>query len=129
MQYVRMCSVLEKFVAESKQRYGRAMTTEDLSTADVALLTHEEEWKIVLQLTAFPDAIAKASAEFEPSIVARHLIELASLTSTWWTATRDTRIVGDDAALTLARVRLVNAIRKVLGRGLTLLGMSLVERM
>jgi arginyl-tRNA synthetase len=129
MQYVRMCSVLEKFVAESKQRYGRAMTTEDLSTADVALLTHEEEWKIVLQLAAFPDAIAKASAEFEPSIVARHLIELASLTSTWWTATRDTRIVGDDAALTLARVRLVNAIRKVLGRGLTLLGMSLVERM
>jgi arginyl-tRNA synthetase len=83
----------------------------------------------VLQLAAFPDAIAKASAEFEPSIVARYLIELAGLTSTWWTATRDTRIVGDDANLTLARVRLVNAIRKVLGRGLTLLGMSLVERM
>ena len=121
MQYVRMCSVLDKFI----ERYGQ----QDLTAADVALLALPEEWNIVLQLAAFPDAIAKASAEFEPSIVARHLIELAGLTSTWWTATKDTRIVGDDANLTLARVRLVNAIRKVLGRGLTLLGMSLVERM
>ena len=129
MQYVRMGSVTEKFEKESEERYGQKLTVGDLTSGDTALLTHEEEWKIVQQLAAFPDAVAKASADFEPSIVARYLIELASLTSTWWTVTKDTRIVGDDKALSLARVRLVNAIRKVLGRGLTLLGMKLVERM
>ena len=36
---------------------------------------------------------------------------------------------GEDAELSKARVRLVNAVRKVLGRGLLLLGMTLVERM
>ena len=121
MQYVRMGSVTEKF----RETYGEPV----LNKGCADLLELDEEWKIIQQLAAFPDAVAKASAEFEPSIVARHLIELASLTSSWWTATKDTRIVGDDENLSLARVRLVNSIRKVLGRGLTLLGMSLVERM
>jgi arginyl-tRNA synthetase len=121
MQYVRMGSVTEKF----RQVHGEPI----FEDGDPDRLGLEEEWKIVQQLAAFPDAVAKASAEFEPSIVARHLIELAGLTSSWWTATKDTRIVGDERDLSLARLRLVNAIRKVLGRGLTLLGMSLVERM
>lgn len=120
-QYVRMGSVTDKFC----ERYGEPVVEKGCA----GLLELDEEWKIVQQLAAFPDAVAKASSEFEPSIVARHLIELASLTSSWWTATKDTRIVGDDENLSLARVRLVNSIRKVLGRGLTLLGMSLVERM
>ncbi|MCB9895916.1 MAG: arginine--tRNA ligase [Planctomycetes bacterium] len=121
MQYVRMGSVTGKF----REVHGEPI----FEDGDPDRLGLDEEWKIIQQLAAFPDAVAKASAEFEPSIVARYLIELASLTSTWWTVTKDTRIVGDDKDLSLARVRLVNAIRKVLGRGLTLLGMSLVERM
>jgi len=121
MQYVRMGSVTEKF----RTVYGEPVF-EDGNADRLGL---EEEWRIVQQLAGFPDAVAKASSEFEPSIVARHLVELASLTSSWWTATKDTRIVGDDRELSLARLRLVNAIRKVLGRGLQLLGMELVERM
>jgi arginyl-tRNA synthetase len=120
-QYVRMGSVTAKY----REVHGEP----DFGKGDAALLSLPEEWKLVQQLGAFPDTVAKASDEYEPSVVSRYLIELASLTSTWWTATRDTRIVGDDAALSLARVRLVNAIRTVLGRGLQLLGMSLVERM
>lgn len=121
MQYVRMGSVIEKF----RGVHGEPLFDE----GDTTLLALDEEWALLQQLAAFPDAIAKASQEFEPSIVARYLIELASLTSTWWTITKDTRIVGDDPKLSLARLRLVNAVRKVLGRGLSLLGMSLVERM
>ncbi|MBZ0135671.1 MAG: arginine--tRNA ligase [Planctomycetes bacterium] len=120
-QFVRMGSVTEKY----REKYGEPV----FEQGDADRLGLDEEWKIIQQLAAFPDAVAKASADFEPSIVARHLVELAGLTSSWWTATKDTRIVGDDEGLSLSRVRLVNAIRKVLGRGLSLLGMSLVERM
>src|SRR5690606_28492431 len=75
MQYVRMGSVIEKF----RGVHGEPLFDE----GDTTLLALDEEWAIVQQLAAFPDAAAKASAEFEPSIVARYLIELASLTSTW----------------------------------------------
>lgn len=121
MQYVRMLSVTEKF----RETHGEPVF-EDGNPDRLGL---DEEWRIVQSLAAFPDVVAKASADFEPSILARHLVELAALTSSWWTATKDTRIVGEDKDLSLSRVRLVNAIRKVLGRGLTLLGMELVERM
>ncbi|MBE7492731.1 MAG: arginine--tRNA ligase [Planctomycetes bacterium] len=120
-QFVRMGSVLEKY----REKYGEP----DFALGDPALLSLPEEWAILQQLADFPAAVERASREFEPSIVARALIDLAGATSTWWTITKDTRIVGDNPNLSLARVRLVDAVRKVLGRGLTLLGMNLVERM
>lgn len=128
-QFVRMGSVQAKFEeACAGGAYGAGWKPA-LRDGDAALLTLPEEWAILQQLADFPASVARASREYEPSIVARALIDLAGATSTWWSATKDTRIVGTDANLSLARVRLVNAIRKVLGRGLTLLGMSLVERM
>ncbi|MCC7509199.1 MAG: arginine--tRNA ligase [Planctomycetes bacterium] len=120
-QYVRMGSVTEKY----REAYGEP----DFAAGDAARLNLDEEWRILKLLADFPDAVAKASDEYEPSVVAQHLIKLASATSTWWVATRDSRIVGDDRDLSLARVRLVNAIRTTLGKGLTLLGMSPVDRM
>jgi len=120
-QYVRMGSVTEKFI----ERYGEPA----YEAGDAARLALDEEWKIVSLLAEFPDVVAKASAECEPSHVSRFLVELAGAASSWWTATKDTRIVGDDEALSLARVRLVNAVRRTLGRALILLGMTPVERM
>ncbi|MEE9310809.1 MAG: arginine--tRNA ligase [Planctomycetota bacterium] len=121
MQYVRMCAVTRKF----EGLYAGI----DASTGDVSLLTLDEEWKIIAALADFPAVLKKASRELEPSVVAKWLVELASLTSSWWAATKDTRIVSEDAALSTARVRLVTAIRKALGQGLTLLGIPLVTKM
>ncbi|MCF6227529.1 MAG: arginine--tRNA ligase, partial [Planctomycetes bacterium] len=121
MQYVRMCAVTRKFEG--------IHAGIDVSTGDISLLTLDEEWKIIAALADFPAVLTKASKELEPSVVAKWLIELASLTSSWWVATKDTRIVSEDAALSTARVRLVTAVRKALGQGLTLLGIPLVERM
>ncbi|MBP9890409.1 MAG: arginine--tRNA ligase [Planctomycetes bacterium] len=126
MQYVRMGSVTEKFTEVAQQKGWGAHSWEK---GDIAKLTRDDEFELVLLLAAFPEALRRASAEFEPSIVSRALIEIAGQTSSWWTNTKDTRIVGEDAELSKARVRLVNAVRKVLGRGLLLLGMTLVERM
>jgi arginyl-tRNA synthetase len=135
-QYVRMGSVMQKFAERWGQEPGARATgrsLEDVASAvvqgDSALLKLDEEWRIVRLLSEFPDIVAKASAEYEPSHVAKHLIDIAAATSSWWTATRDTRIVSEDHELSLARVRLVNAIRTTLGKGLQLLGMTPVERM
>jgi arginyl-tRNA synthetase len=126
MQYVRMGSVTEKFVEAAQAKGWGAHSWEK---GDISRLTRDDEFELVLLLAAFPEALRRASAEYEPSVVSRALIEIAGQTSSWWTNTKDTRIVGEDAELSKARVRLVNAVRKVLGRGLLLLGMTLVERM
>lgn len=121
MQYVRMCAVTRKFEGLHPDI--------DVSTGDISLLTLDEEWKIIAALAELPAVLARASKELEPSVVAKWLIELAGLTSSWWVATKDTRIVSEDAALSTARIRLVSAVRKALGQGLTLLGIPLVTRM
>ncbi|MHC4841576.1 MAG: arginine--tRNA ligase [Planctomycetota bacterium] len=121
MQYVRMCAVTRKFET--------AHAGIGASTGCVSLLELDEEWKIVAALAEFPAVLEKASRELEPSVVARWLIELAGLTSSWWAATKDTRIVSDDPDLSCARIRLVTAVRKAIGQGLTLLGIPLVNRM
>ncbi|MCC6573282.1 MAG: arginine--tRNA ligase [Planctomycetes bacterium] len=122
MQYVRMGSVTEK--------YRETFKDQSWESGDAAKLTLDAEWGIAQLIADFPAALARASKEYEPSIIAKALIDLAAATSSWWTATRDTRIVNEaDAEQSRARVRLVNAIRKVLGRGLTLLGIQLVEKM
>ncbi|HRJ78635.1 MAG TPA: arginine--tRNA ligase, partial [Planctomycetota bacterium] len=126
MQFVRMGSVTEKFHEAARQK---AWGAHAWKLGDCAQLKRDDEWELALQLANFPEALRRASAEYEPSIVAKALIEIAAQTSSWWTNTKDTRIVGEDAELSKARVRLVNAVRKVLGRGLLLLGMTLVERM
>jgi arginyl-tRNA synthetase len=126
MQYVRMGSVTEKFFEAAQAKGWGAHSWEH---GDVSQLKRDDEFELAMLLAAFPEALRRASAEYEPSIVARQLIDIAAQTSSWWTNTKDTRIVGEDAELSKARVRLVNAVRKVLGRGLLLLGMTLVERM
>lgn len=126
MQFVRMGSVTEKFHEAAQQKGWGAHAWQQ---GDAGRLARDDEWELALALANFPEALRRASAECEPSIVARALIDIAAQTSSWWTNTKDTRIVGEDAELSKARVRLVNAVRKVLGRGLLLLGMTLVERM
>ncbi|KAA0214887.1 arginine--tRNA ligase [bacterium] len=126
MQFVRMGSVTEKFHEAARLKDWGAHAWKQ---GDCAQLKRDDEWELVLLLANFPEALRRASADYEPSIVAKALIEVAAQTSSWWTNTKDTRIVGEDAELSKARVRLVNAVRKVLGRGLLLLGMTLVERM
>ncbi len=126
MQFVRMGSVTEKFHEAAQQKAWGAHSWQQ---GDAAKLARDDEWELALLLANFPEALRRASAEYEPSLAARQLIDIAAQTSSWWTNTKDTRIVGEDAELSKARVRLVNAVRKVLGRGLLLLGMTLVERM
>jgi arginyl-tRNA synthetase len=100
---------------------------------DYTLLREPEERALVRKLAAYPQAVAEAAREWEPSIVAQHLLALAAEFNSYWTrGNKDTtvRILRQDAPeLTAARVTLTAALRLVLRNGLRLLGVPTPDAM
>jgi arginyl-tRNA synthetase len=74
----------------------------------------------------FPDTVATAADRRETHEVPRYAYELASAFSAFY---RDCKVLTDDAALTAARLALVDATRSVLANALDLLGISAPDAM
>ncbi|RKH35149.1 arginine--tRNA ligase [Corallococcus praedator] len=100
---------------------------------DPALLTLPEEQALVRELMRLPDTVRAAAEQYEPSLVARLLLDVAAAYSRYYTAgnkEREKRIlVEDNDALRAARLALTDATRITLAAGLTLLGIPTPENM
>ena len=115
--HARASSIL-RHAAEAAKRPDAALTSE--------LLRHPSEQALIHHLIDFPDAIAMAADRRETHEVPRYMYELASAFSAFY---RDCKVLTDDAALTAARLALVDATRSVLANGLDLLGISAPDQM
>ncbi len=101
--------------------------------SDPSLLILPEEQALVRQVARFPEIVADAVKENEPSLVARFLLDLSAAFSRWYTLgnqDKDKRIIveGNDA-LGHARLALTDATRVTLASGLALLGIPTPENM
>ncbi len=100
---------------------------------DYTLLSEPEERALVRKLAAYPETVAEAAREWEPSLVAQHLLSIAADFNSYWTRgnkDRTVRILQPEAkALTAARVTLTAAVRHVLHHGLQLLGVPTPDAM
>ncbi|MGE3538903.1 MAG: arginine--tRNA ligase [Candidatus Tectimicrobiota bacterium] len=100
---------------------------------DYTLLQEPEERALVRKLAAYPDAVAEAAREWEPSLVAQHLLAIAADFNGYWTRgnkERSIRILQPEAAaVTAARLALTEAVRIVLRNGLQLLGVPAPDAM
>ncbi len=93
------------------------------------LLTHPAEQALIRRLLALPDVVADAAARRETQDLPRYCYEVASLYSQFY---RDCRVLSDEpseAALSGARLALVDATRQVLRNGLGLMGISAPDAM
>ena len=93
---------------------------------DVQLLTTPEELDLIRHLLLLPELVETMARRLEPHHLPHYALELA--TAFHWFYDR-CRVIGDDPALTAARLRLVAASRLVLARCLGLMGMSAPETM
>jgi arginyl-tRNA synthetase len=118
--HARLCSILRK-------------AEQDVAgDADLSVLTLPEEWTLVRHLSGFPRALRRAADEFEPSVLATHLLELCADFSSYYSAgMRDAarRVLCPDDRTRAARLLLVDATRHVIRSGLELLGLGAPERM
>jgi arginyl-tRNA synthetase len=96
------------------------------SGADVALLTSPGEVALIKLLLRFPDVVEDALDRRGPHLLTVYALELAGVFHTFY---RDHRVVGDDPALSRARLRLVEAVQVTLRQVLGLLGVSAPDTM
>ncbi|HEU4460372.1 MAG TPA: arginine--tRNA ligase [Methylibium sp.] len=117
--HARICSVIEQW------RAAGAAEAEAVE-ADLSRLVAPTETALMLKLAAYPAMLTGAANELAPHDVAFYLRELAGAFHAYYAAER---FLGDDVALSRARVALLHATAQVLRNGLDVLGVSAPERM
>ena len=74
----------------------------------------------------YPAKIKDAAAKFEPSIVTRHLVDIAQAFNKFY---HDNPIMNSEDEVKKARIALVYAVKTVIASGLKLLGINAPEQM
>ena len=113
--YVRTNSILSK-VGDIPQ----------LSDIDINILNDDASINLTKTLYSFGDAIKQAADKNEPYIIARYLINLAQLFSSFY---NENKIINEETSVQAARVYLTYCVNLVLKRGASLLGIQMPERM
>ncbi|MCD8503978.1 MAG: arginine--tRNA ligase [Burkholderiaceae bacterium] len=114
--HARICSILLQAGVEPAK----------IHQANPVNLAAPTEQKLLRRLAEFPGLIRQAASDLSPHLVAFWLRDCASDFHAWYNAER---VLVDDEALKLARLRLADAARQVIANGLDLLGVSAPERM
>ncbi|MEH6908211.1 arginine--tRNA ligase [Neobacillus drentensis] len=106
--YARACSILRKANVKVD---GGALTYEN---------TWEKEWKVTSLLMEFAPAIKRACMNFDPSQVAKYIIDVAQAFNKYYA---DVKILEDNTEQQ-GRLALVYSVTEVLKEGLRLLGLE-----
>jgi arginyl-tRNA synthetase len=83
-------------------------------------ITDDEAWMIIINLMAFPEVIKRAFDEYDPSQIAKYVIELSKAFNKYYGSVR----ILADHEQKQARLSLVFAVQIVLKEGLRLLGIK-----
>ncbi len=117
--HARICSILRE-----AGRLGVA--SPDPEAVDLGRLGAPEEWALARRVIALPEVVYAAGVRREPQRLCAYARELAEAFHVFY---GQCRVLSDDAALTAARLVLVDAARRALRNTLDLIGVAAVERM
>ena len=118
----RICSTPTRASAAS----AAAPTSSRTARAACGALDDAHAREILRTLARFPEVLEKASAQREPSVVSHYVLELARA---FHASYKVLRVRGVEPELARARLRLFDAVQSVLGEGLRILGLDVLERM
>ncbi len=107
--HARLCSILRK--------YGQAPA----ERVNFSLLAEPEEFALAKAMAGLGPTVRRAAEACEPAMVSQYLLDLCTRFSSYY---HKHKVLGDDPALTAARVLLVDGIRQTVANGLELLGMA-----
>jgi arginyl-tRNA synthetase len=115
--HARACSILRK---------AGAPKASDMDAANLSLLVEPEETAVALALESFPKVLHQAAADYEPSLIATWLLDLAS---SFGNFLNKHRVLDSAPELRLARLALVDAVRQTLAKALGVLGVVAPDEM
>ncbi|KIW74106.1 arginine-tRNA ligase [Fonsecaea pedrosoi CBS 271.37] len=114
--HARLCSIERKANADLSA----------LGSADLSLLKEPHAVNLARSLAQYPDVVLNTLKTREPATVLTYLFKMAHALSSSYD---HLQVVGSEPELQKARLALYEAARQVLWNGMTLLGLSPVERM
>lgn len=113
--HARACSVLKKAGYDKKAE-----------NIDYSVLTDYAAADVCKTIALFNDKIKEAANRYEPSVIARYLVDVAQSFNKFY---HDNIILADDENVKNARLALVDAVRTVIKSGLAILGIDAPEQM
>ncbi|MFH7320166.1 arginine--tRNA ligase [Desulfurivibrio sp. D14AmB] len=116
--HARLCSI-------ARQAAEKGMAVGD-GEPDLSLLIEEEELALLQAMAGLPSLLENAALALEPHRIVFYLQDLAAKFHGYYNRHR---IVGDDPALSRARLALADALRQVLASSLGLIGVGAPETM
>jgi len=119
--HARAASVLRKAGFDESK-----ITPDAVSKLDFRYLSSDAAYELVKLIYRFPDAVIKAGAEYEPSIVTRHVIDVAQAFNKFY---HDEQIIVDNEDEKNAKLILTWAAKQTIKNGLALLGIKSPEKM
>ncbi|MGN1333552.1 MAG: arginine--tRNA ligase [Anaerovoracaceae bacterium] len=120
--YARCASVLRN---AGEEVVSRAME-KGLAGVDAGYLTGESSFELAKLIYRLPQVVAEAGEKYEPSIVTRHIVDIAQSFNRFY---HDEHILTDNQEERVAKLALVMATKTAIKNGLALLGMEAPERM
>ncbi len=121
--HARCCSLLKRAgedVSSKAEALGKS------GDVDFNYLSGDAAHELIKLLYTYPDVIVQAAERYEPSLITRHIIDIAQEFNRFY---HDEHIITENEDEKTAKIALVLATRNVLRNGLALLGVASPERM
>lgn len=99
---------------------------DDIKPLDIEKITSDEEFTLVKKLAGFEDVVVKAKEKYEPSLITRHLTDIAKSFNKFYNSSK---IMVEDEKLKEERLALAYVTAIVIKTALGLLGIRTVEKM
>lgn len=117
--YARASSVTRRADAECLAKAEKA-------DIDASYIAGDAAYDLAKLIEAFPSVIVEAAAKYEPSVVTRHIVDVAQGFNKFY---HDEHIIVENKEEQAAKLALVIAAKNTIKNGLALLGMQCPERM
>ena len=104
----------------------RKAGVDEIKPLVIEKITSDEEFNLVKKLAGFEDVVVKAKEKYEPSLVTRHLTDIAKSFNKFYNSSK---IMVEDEKLKEERLALAYATSIVIKTALGLLGIKTVEKM
>ena len=121
--HARCASVLRN----AAEQFGSTdLSAEHVKRADLSCLGSNAAYELAKLIYAFPAVVKEAADKYEPSVVTRHIVDVAQGYNKFY---HDEHILVEDKAEREARLFLTFAAKETIKNGLALLGIKAPERM
>lgn len=120
--YARIMGIIQKNKSKVKNQKSKIVDTD----VDFSKLSDKADADLIFELSKFSNIIKQAGENYDPSILAKYLYELAKLSHNFY---HQSPVIRAGEKTKEARILLIFCVAQVIKKGLDLLGIEVLEEM